>query len=74
MELSRRLSGTTVTSFDPGMMPGTGLARDAGRLQHALWNTAFRLLLVMPAVQTPGQSARQLARLVTDTPTVPSGT
>ncbi len=74
MELSRRLPETTVTSFDPGMMPGTGLARDARPLQRALWNTAFRLLLVIPAVQTPGQSARQLARLVTDTPTVPSGT
>lgn len=75
VELSRRLAGTTVvTAFDPGLMPGTGLARDAGLVQRALWATTFRLLLVIPAVQTPGQAARQLARLVTDTPTVASGT
>ena len=75
MELSRRLSGTTVvTAFDPGLMPGTGLARDAGLVQRMLWATVFRLMLVIPAVQTPARSARQLARLVTDTPTVPSGT
>lgn len=75
IELSRRLAGTTVvTAFDPGLMPGTGLVRDAGPVGRAVWATAFRLLLVLPGVQTPRQSARQLARLVTDTPTVPSGT
>ena len=30
------------------------------------WATAARALLVLPGVQTPRQSARQLARLVTD--------
>lgn len=75
VELSRRLAGTTVvTAFDPGLMPGTGLARDAGALQRMLWATVFRLLLVIPAVQTPRQAARQVAHLVTDTPTVASGT
>ncbi|WP_375480479.1 SDR family NAD(P)-dependent oxidoreductase [uncultured Jatrophihabitans sp.] len=75
IELSRRLSGSTVvTSFDPGLMPGTGLARDAGVVQRVLWASVFRLLLVIPAVQTPAQSARQLARLLTDTPTFASGT
>lgn len=74
IELSRRLAGTTVvTSFDPGLMPGTGLARNAGPVLRAVWSTVFRLLLVLPAVQTPRQAAHQLARLVTDTPTVPSG-
>jgi NAD(P)-dependent dehydrogenase (short-subunit alcohol dehydrogenase family) len=73
-ELSRRLAGTTVvTSFDPGLMPGTGLARDAGPLQRAVWATAFRLLLVVPAVQTPRQAARQLAPLVTGTSPVGTG-
>lgn len=75
VELSRRLAGTTVvTSFDPGLMPGTGLARDAGPVQRALWATVLRLLLVIPAVQTPRQAARQLVHLVTDHQTVPSGT
>jgi len=75
IELSRRLAGTTVVSaFDPGLMPGTGLARDAGPVQRALWASVFRLMLIVPGVQTPRQSARQLARLVTDIPTVASGT
>lgn len=74
IELSRRLEGTTVvSSFDPGLMPGTGLARDAAAMQRVLWATVFRLLLVVPAVQTPRRAARQLARLVTDATTVPSG-
>lgn len=74
IELSRRLAGTTVvSSFDPGLMPGTGLARDAVPWQRALWATVFRLLLVVPGVQSPRRAARQLARLVTDAATVPSG-
>lgn len=75
IELSRRLAGTTVVSaFDPGLMPGTGLARDAGRVQRALWVSVAKLMLVVPGVQTPRQSARQLARLITESPTVASGT
>ncbi|MEA2655938.1 MAG: hypothetical protein QOI23_1303 [Chloroflexota bacterium] len=75
VELSRRLADTTVvTSFDPGLMPGTGLARDAGPLQRAVWATAFRLLLVIPSVQTPRQAARQLAPLVTGSSPIPTGT
>jgi NAD(P)-dependent dehydrogenase (short-subunit alcohol dehydrogenase family) len=75
IELSRRLAGTTVVSaFDPGLMPGTGLARDASWWQRALWATVFRLLLVVPGVQSPRRSAGQLAHLVTDASTVPSGT
>jgi NAD(P)-dependent dehydrogenase (short-subunit alcohol dehydrogenase family) len=74
-ELSRRLAGTTVvTSFDPGLMPGTGLARDAGPLQRALWATVFRLLLVIPGVQTQRQAARRLAPLVTGSSPIPTGT
>lgn len=74
-ELSRRLADSTVvTAFDPGLMPGTGLARDRGPVARALWATLFRGLLVLPAVQTATQSARQLARLVTVDPSpVPTG-
>jgi NAD(P)-dependent dehydrogenase (short-subunit alcohol dehydrogenase family) len=75
VELSRRLAGTTVvTAFDPGLMPGTGLARDAGTLQRTLWSTAARLLLLIPGVQTPRQSARQLAPLVTGDSAIATGT
>ncbi|AWB94730.1 alanine-phosphoribitol ligase [Agromyces badenianii] len=75
IELSRRLAGATVvSSFDPGLMPGTGLARDASSWQRALWATVFRLLVVIPGVQSPRRSAGQLEHLVTDAATVPSGT
>jgi len=75
-ELSRRLADSTVvTAFDPGLMPGTGLVRDRGPVQRAIWATLFRALLVVPGVQTPRQSARQLAHLVTDDPSpVATGT
>lgn len=74
-ELSRRLAGTTsVFSVDPGLMPGTGLVRTHGALQRALWVTAFRLLVVLPGVQTPARAARQVARLVLDEEVPPTGT
>lgn len=75
-ELSRRLGdATVVTAFDPGLMPGTGLVRDRGALQRAIWTTLFRGLLVVPGVQTPRRSAGQLARLITDDPSpVATGT
>lgn len=74
-ELSRRLEATgrsapeapiTVNAFDPGLMPGTGLARDYAGWQQILWNTAFRLLRVLPNVNSTEQSGEALARLVTD--------
>ena len=74
-ELARRLEGRTqVFAFDPGLMPGTGLARDATRLQRALWHTVARALLVLPGVQTPARSAQQLARLVLDPTVTGTGT
>lgn len=61
----------TVTALDPGLMPGTGLARDAG----AVLNFAFTRilpkmipllrLLYSPNVHTAEESGRALARLAT---------
>jgi NAD(P)-dependent dehydrogenase (short-subunit alcohol dehydrogenase family) len=65
-ELARR-DGVTVNAFDPGLMPGTGLARDYGRLQRAAWKTVMRLLTpVVPNVNTPERSGAALARLAVD--------
>ena len=59
----------TVTAFDPGLMPGTGLAREAGAmlqfvftkvLPHLIW--LLRLLL-SPNVHSPRESGEALARL-----------
>ncbi len=66
--LARRLEdrGITVNAFDPGLMPGTGLARDAGMLARAVFATVAKALVVLPGVNTPKRSGADLARLVTD--------
>lgn len=67
-ELARGLEsrGITVNALDPGLMPGTGLARDAGRAAQFLWRTAARALVLLPGVHTARKSGTDLARLVTD--------
>jgi NAD(P)-dependent dehydrogenase (short-subunit alcohol dehydrogenase family) len=65
--LARRLQGhgITVTAFDPGLMPGTGLARDGHPALRALWRTGAHALRVLPGVTSPAASARTLAALAT---------
>ena len=59
----------TVTAFDPGLMPGTGLARDAGPVLQFIWHSILpRLMwllraLVSPNVHTAVESGSALARL-----------
>ncbi|GBE66694.1 dehydrogenase/reductase [Mycobacterium sp. MFM001] len=74
-ELDRRLAAgefgpasVTVNAFDPGLMPGTGLARDYSGFQAFAWRYLLPALTVVPGinVHTPTQSAQALARLVTD--------
>ncbi|HVB94788.1 MAG TPA: SDR family NAD(P)-dependent oxidoreductase [Acidimicrobiales bacterium] len=66
--LARHLEdrGITVNAFDPGLMPGTGLARDAGVLSRVLFATVAKALVVLPGINTPKRSGANLARLVTD--------
>jgi NAD(P)-dependent dehydrogenase (short-subunit alcohol dehydrogenase family) len=73
-ELARRVQqdhpagSITVNAFDPGLMPGTGLARDYGPLQAFAWTYLLPALTVVPGlnVHTPRRSATALARLVLD--------
>ncbi len=68
-ELARRLHdrGVTVNAFDPGLMPGSGLARDYSWLQRFGWHYILPLLtLVMRNVNTTRRSGRRLATLVLD--------
>jgi NAD(P)-dependent dehydrogenase (short-subunit alcohol dehydrogenase family) len=79
-ELDRRLraQGLSVpeapidaNAFDPGAVPGTGLARDWGPLARLAWDrVAGRLVPVLRRLgvpfSTPEASGRALARLVTD--------
>src|SRR5579862_7496668 len=68
--LARRLpSGITANAFDPGLMPGTGLMREA----PAAWRFILRHMpiallrrLFSPNVHTAEESGAALARFVTD--------
>jgi NAD(P)-dependent dehydrogenase (short-subunit alcohol dehydrogenase family) len=70
--LARRLEKVpgkkwTVAAFDPGLMPGTGLAREYGAAARFLWNHVLpRLiplmrLLLFPNIHRPEESGRSLA-------------
>jgi len=62
--LARR--GVDAYAFDPGLMPGTGLARERGALQRLGWHTILRAAaLVIPRASTAARSGRALAWLAT---------
>lgn len=75
-ELSRRLqaegrstpeSPITVNAYNPGLMPGTGLARDHGASSRFIWRRLLPILThIMPSLQTVDEAGRNLARLVLD--------
>jgi NAD(P)-dependent dehydrogenase (short-subunit alcohol dehydrogenase family) len=52
-------------SFDPGLMPGTGLAREQHGIALAAWNHVLpRLVRVLPGARSPRQSGEILFRLM----------
>lgn len=69
-ELDRRLGhgerGITVTAFDPGLMPSSGLSRDYSPVQKAVWRAVSPLLRVLPNVNSVQTSAQRLAALAVD--------
>jgi light-dependent protochlorophyllide reductase len=69
-ELDRRLGcglgGVTANAFDPGLMPGSGLARDYSPLGRLAWRYLFPALRVLPNVNSTRTSGRHLAALVND--------
>jgi light-dependent protochlorophyllide reductase len=68
-EAERRWGGRGITfnAFDPGLMPGTGLARDYPAYQRLMWRFVMPVLTLASArINTPRQSGRALARLLTD--------
>lgn len=76
-ELSHRLQSQgystqqcpiTVNTFDPGLMPGTGIIRDYDLIKRFAWTfllPGFRLFA--PYVNTPHKSGKDLAKLILDT-------
>ncbi len=72
-ELARRLTpGVTVNAFDPGLMPGTGLAREYSAPLRWLWNSVLPRVIPLlrrvlsPNIHTPAESGAALARLITE--------
>lgn len=72
-ELARRLPAwVTANAFDPGLMPGTGLARDAAAPLRFVWHQVLpRIIpllrrLISANIHTPAESGAALARLVSD--------
>ncbi|KAI2464809.1 NAD(P)-binding protein [Annulohypoxylon bovei var. microspora] len=69
--LKQRVSerGITVNTLDPGLMPGTGLAREASGLERFLWLYILPALvpllrkLLFPNVYRPQESGVNLAKL-----------
>lgn len=75
--LSRRVTKlpakkVTVVAFDPGLMPGTGLAREAGPVLRFLWFHVLPVFIPLlrrfahPNVHTPKESGANLAFVATD--------
>lgn len=72
-ELGRRLDARSlsVNAFDPGLVPGSGLARDYPTALRFIWNrilpgVARVLTVVLPTINPADKSGRALARLVID--------
>jgi len=68
-ELDRRLGngtqGITVTAFDPGLMPTSGLSRDYTPAQKVLWRLVSPLLRVLPNVNSVATSGARPTALPT---------
>lgn len=69
-ELDRRLGegaeGVTVTAFDPGLMPGSGLARDYSPALRLVWRVIGPMLRLLPNVNSTRTSGGRLAALAVD--------
>jgi NAD(P)-dependent dehydrogenase (short-subunit alcohol dehydrogenase family) len=75
-ELVRRIEGAglrrlTVNAFDPGLVPGSGLARDYPPALRFIWNrilpgVARVLTLAVPTINPAPKAGTALARLVLD--------
>jgi light-dependent protochlorophyllide reductase len=67
-ELDRRLgqgaNRVTVNAFNPGLMPGSGLARDYGAVQRLAWRFVMPALRILPGVHSTRVSGGRLAELI----------
>lgn len=65
-ELDRRAPvSVTPMCYDPGMLPGTGLARDRSAVERFAWRYLLPGMRLLPGVSSPAHSASHLARFAT---------
>lgn len=70
--LARRVpEGIIPITYDPGMMPGTGLARERNPIQRFGWRYLMPVMRSLPGVSGTRRSARYLFQLVNDAGPVP---
>ncbi|GAB7045515.1 hypothetical protein [Catenuloplanes indicus] len=73
-EWARRLPpGIDIVAHNPGLVPGTGLAREAGPLARFLMNVASRPMALTPLADTVDGAGRKLADVILGRTEVPSG-
>lgn len=68
-DMARRVSPDRARflAFDPGLMPGTSLARDRSSVERFAWKYILPVLRwFVPGVSSPRRSARSLSRLLTE--------
>ena len=66
-EVREGVPNVSIAAFDPGLMPGTGLARDYGTLMQVGWKYLLPVLtLFISNSHTPAASGSSLARLVAE--------
>ncbi|WP_408607153.1 Rossmann-fold NAD(P)-binding domain-containing protein [Actinokineospora bangkokensis] len=73
-EWARRLPpGTTIASYNPGLVPRTGLSRDAGAVGRFMMRWLSAPLALTPLADTPAAAGRKLADAVLGRVVAPSG-
>jgi NAD(P)-dependent dehydrogenase (short-subunit alcohol dehydrogenase family) len=72
-ELARRLDGIDVVSFNPGFVPGTGLARNADPVSRFMMGRLLPLLSLTPMATSPKDAGRDLADVVLGRTKAPTG-
>lgn len=73
-EYARRLpAGVDVVSYNPGFVPGTGLARNAGPASRFAMRRVLPVMTRTPFATSRAAAGRHLADVVLGTPQAPSG-
>ncbi|GAB2601125.1 dehydrogenase/reductase [Paractinoplanes abujensis] len=73
-EWARRLpAGIDIVAYNPGVVPGTGLAREAGPFARALMGVLSRPLLLTPLADSVAAAGRKLADAIDGSTAASSG-